>query len=173
MKPTWSCFQGVSSKSPNEARRSGPNVQSPLIPVLSFLCGTNNNQSLDTVFKWRCTSTVSNEYPDNLLSAQPKREDIVKEANCHTRAPNESSVPLLFYFAQYIRVRQQWRWACNLRNLYTRLYQAPFQLRLTTSLLATECISHEGPRFFTLVQPWRTSMSCVLVFVCKGEKGTI
>ena len=44
-------------------------------------------------------------------------------------------------------------------HMYTRLYQAPCQLCLTTSLLATDGISHEGPRFFTLVQPWRTSMS--------------
>ena len=46
-------------------------------------------------------------------------------------------------------------------HMYTRLYQAPCQLCLTTSLLATDGISHEGPRFFTLVQPWRTSISCV------------
>ena len=38
-------------------------------------------------------------------------------------------------------------------HMYTRLYQAPCQLCLTTSLLATDGISHEGPRFFTLVQP--------------------
>ena len=44
-------------------------------------------------------------------------------------------------------------------HMYTRLYQAPCQLCLTTSLLATDGISHEGPRFFTLVQPWRTSIS--------------
>ena len=30
---------------------------------------------------------------------------------------------------------------------------------LATSLLATECIKCEGPRFFTLVWPWRTSFS--------------
>ena len=44
-------------------------------------------------------------------------------------------------------------------HMYTRLYQAPCQLCLTISLLATDSISHEGPRFFTLVQPWRTSIS--------------
>ena len=44
-------------------------------------------------------------------------------------------------------------------HMYTRLYQAPCQLCLTTTLLATDGISHEGPRFFTLVQPWRTSIS--------------
>ena len=44
-------------------------------------------------------------------------------------------------------------------HMYTRLYQAPCQLCLTTSLLATDDISHEGPRFFTLVQPWRTSIT--------------
>ena len=44
-------------------------------------------------------------------------------------------------------------------HMYTRLYQAPCRLCLTTSLLATDGISHEGPRFFTLVQPWRTSIS--------------
>ena len=44
-------------------------------------------------------------------------------------------------------------------NMYTRLYQAPCQLCLTTSLLSTDDISHEGPRFFTLVQPWRSSIS--------------
>ena len=43
-------------------------------------------------------------------------------------------------------------------HMYTRLYQAPYQLCLTTSLLATVGISHEGPRFFTLVQLWRTSI---------------
>ena len=43
-------------------------------------------------------------------------------------------------------------------HMHTRLYQAPCQLCLTTSLLATDSISHEGPRFFTLVQPWRTSI---------------
>ena len=63
----------------------------------------------------------------------------------------------VFHFTQNIEVRQQWRWACN--HMYTRLYQAPCQLCLTTSLLATDGISHEGPRFFTLVQPWRTSIS--------------
>ena len=139
----------------------------------------------------------------------------------------------MFHFTQNIQVKQQWRWACNLRfcathnmgglatpytnhqqhtntmstanhsaskyrnqvqkleekqscgahqtdngrvgwdhqihtsrlprmirnHMYTRLYQAPCQLCLTTSLLATDGISHEGPRFFTLVQPWRTSIS--------------
>ena len=49
-------------------------------------------------------------------------------------------------------------------HMYTRLYQAPCQLCLTTSLLATDGISHEGPRFFTLVQPWRTSMSVMFHF---------
>ena len=44
-------------------------------------------------------------------------------------------------------------------HMYTRLYQVPCQLCLTTSLLATDGISHERPRFFTLVQPWRTSIS--------------
>ena len=43
-------------------------------------------------------------------------------------------------------------------HMDSRLYQAPCQLCLTTSLLATDGISHEGPRFFTLVQPWRTSI---------------
>ena len=38
-------------------------------------------------------------------------------------------------------------------HMYSRLYQASCQLCLTTSLLATDGISHEGPRFFTLVQP--------------------
>ena len=38
-------------------------------------------------------------------------------------------------------------------HMYTRLYQVPCQLCLATSLLATDGISHEGPRFFTLVQP--------------------
>ena len=37
-------------------------------------------------------------------------------------------------------------------HMYTRLYQVPCQLCLTTSLLATDGISHEGPRFFTLVK---------------------
>ena len=39
-------------------------------------------------------------------------------------------------------------------HMFTRLYQlqAPCQLCLTTSLLATDGISHEGPRFFTLVR---------------------
>ena len=50
-----------------------------------------------------------------------------------------------------------------INHMYTRLYQAPCQLCLTTSLQATDGISHEGPRFFTLVQPWRTSLS-FLVF---------
>ena len=45
-------------------------------------------------------------------------------------------------------------------HMYTRLYQAPCQLCLTTSLPATDGISHEGPRFFTLVRPWRTSICC-------------
>ena len=148
----------------------------------------------------------------------------------------------MFHFTQNIQVRQQWRWACNLRfcathnmgglatpytnhqqhtntmstanhsvskyriqaqkleekhsgkeieahqidsgrvgsehqictsrlprvirnQMYTRLYQAPCQLCLTTSLLATDGISHEGPRFFTLVQPWRTSISSVYSLV--------
>ena len=145
----------------------------------------------------------------------------------------------MFHFTQNIKVRQQWRWACNLRlcathnmgglaapytnhqqhtntmstanhsvskyrnqaqkleekqscgahqtdngrvgwdhqihtsqlprmirnHMYTRLYQAPCQLCLTTSLLATDGISHEGPRFFTLVQPWRTSISSVYSLV--------
>ena len=44
-------------------------------------------------------------------------------------------------------------------HIYTRLYQAPCQLCLTTSLLATDGISHERPRFFTLVQLWRTSIT--------------
>ena len=44
-------------------------------------------------------------------------------------------------------------------HMYTRLCQVPFQLCLTTSLLGTDRISHEGPRFFTLVQTWRTSMT--------------
>ena len=48
-------------------------------------------------------------------------------------------------------------------HMYTRLYQAPCQLCLTTSLLATDGISHEGPRFFTLVQPWRTSISLTYI----------
>ena len=43
-------------------------------------------------------------------------------------------------------------------HMYTRLYQAPCQLCLITSLLATDGISHEGPHFFSLVQPWRTSI---------------
>ena len=47
-------------------------------------------------------------------------------------------------------------------HMYTRFYQAPCQLCLTTSLLATYGISHEGPRFFTLVQPWRTSISLII-----------
>ena len=56
-----------------------------------------------------------------------------------------------------------------IRNrMYTRFYQVPFQLCLTTSLLATDCISHEGPRFFTLVQPWRTSINvfCLIPQKC-------
>ena len=36
-------------------------------------------------------------------------------------------------------------------HMYTRLYQAPCQLCLTTSLLATDGITHEGPHFFTIV----------------------
>ena len=43
-------------------------------------------------------------------------------------------------------------------HMYTNLYQAPCQLCLTASLLATDSISHEVQRFFTLVQPWRTSI---------------
>ena len=62
----------------------------------------------------------------------------------------------------------------NLDNMYTRLHQAPCQLCLKTSLLATECSTlkgphfftpvqtectrHEGARSFTFVQSWRTSM---------------
>ena len=51
-------------------------------------------------------------------------------------------------------------------HMYTPLYQAPCQLCLTTSLLATDGISHEGPRFFTLVHPWRTSIS--FCRICRG-----
>ena len=49
-------------------------------------------------------------------------------------------------------------------HMYTRLYRVPCQLCLTTSLPATDGISHEGPRFFTLVQPWRTS-----IFLCLSD----
>ena len=52
-------------------------------------------------------------------------------------------------------------------HMYTRLHQAQCQLCLTTSLLATDCITHEGPRFFTLVQLWRTSN-----FFVRSDKGT-
>ena len=38
-------------------------------------------------------------------------------------------------------------------HMLTHLHQVPCQLCLTTSLLATDGISHEGPRFFILVQP--------------------
>ena len=49
---------------------------------------------------------------------------------------------------------------------YTRLYQMPCQLCLTTSLLAlADGISHEGPRFFTLVQPRRTSIFIYYLFL--------
>ena len=34
---------------------------------------------------------------------------------------------------------------------------------LTTSLLTTDGISHEGPRFFTLLQSWRASISFALL----------
>ena len=54
-------------------------------------------------------------------------------------------------------------------HMYTCLYQAPCQLCLTTSLLATDDISHEGPRFFTLVQPWRTSISHVLLITVRSN----
>ena len=57
-------------------------------------------------------------------------------------------------------------------HMYTRLSQAPCQLCLTTSLLATDGISHDGPRFFTLVQPWRTSISSVYDFTVFGHCNT-
>ena len=44
-------------------------------------------------------------------------------------------------------------------NMFTRLYQAPCQLCLTTSLLGTDGISHEGPRFFSCSAVTGTSIS--------------
>ena len=45
------------------------------------------------------------------------------------------------------------------------LAQAPCHLCLTTTLLATDGITREGSRFFTLVRPWKTSLSYVSFFV--------
>ena len=49
-------------------------------------------------------------------------------------------------------------------HMYTRFYQAPCQLCLTTSISATDDITHQRPCFFTRVQQRRTSMSFTFHF---------
>ena len=126
-----------------------------------------------------CTSEIASMlYLDSTTRTHVKsgsHVDVGKGFVCECCYIAFNLLSLMFHFTQNIQVRQQWRWACNqihtsglprmIKNhINTRLYQAPSQPCLTTSLPTTDGISHEEPRLFTLVLPWRTSLSLMFHF---------